>query len=145
MRTKANTAAAAHRRGFFFIHIHIIFSSWSILLCMQTLVHADIFFFISTICLVLLSILVEIGLYYAIGILRDVREVTARINKASTDIERDLDALRYSVKAEGAKVKGIADLVLGFITRALTPKPVKRKKPRVIETDVEDDFVEDAE
>jgi hypothetical protein len=105
---------------------------------MQTLVHADIFFFISTICLVLLSILAGVGLYYAIGILRDVREVTDRIKKASSDIERDLDALRYSVKAEGAKVRGIADLVLGFITRALSPKPIKRKKPKVVEVEEEE-------
>ncbi len=100
---------------------------------MQTLIHADIFFFISTFMLIVLGVLVAVGLYYAIGILRDVREVTARIKKASTDIERDLGALRYSVKAEGAKVKGIADLVLGFVTRALTPKAVKRKKPKVVE------------
>jgi hypothetical protein len=104
---------------------------------MQTLVHADIFFFISTICLVVLSIGAAVGLYYAIGILRDVREVTARIKKASGDIERDLDALRYSVKAEGAKVKGIADLVLGFATRALTQKTVKRKKPKIVEVEVD--------
>ncbi len=106
---------------------------------MQALVHADIFFFISTIALVVLSIGFAIALYYAINILRDVREVTARIKKASTDIERDLDALRYSVKAEGAKVKGIADLVLGFVVRALTPKSVRRKKPKVeVDTDVEE-------
>jgi hypothetical protein len=126
------------RGGFLFIHIHSYFSKWSILLSMQTLVHADIFFFISTICLVVLSIGVAVGLYYAVGILRDMREVTARIKKASGDIERDLDALRYSLKAEGAKVKGIADLVLGFVARALTPKAsniMRRKKPKKAEAD----------
>jgi hypothetical protein len=127
-------AAANPRGGFFiclFIHIHAVFSNRGILLSMQTLVHVDAFFFISTIALVVLSVLLAIALYYAINILHDVREVAARVKKASNDIERDLDALRYSVKSEGAKVKGIADLVLGFVTRALTQKVAKRKKQKV--------------
>jgi hypothetical protein len=94
---------------------------------MQTLVHADIFFFISTLCLVVLSILAAVGLYYAIGILRDMREISARIKKASLDMEKDLDGLRNAVKAEGNKVRGIADLTLGFIIRKLTPKVKKQK------------------
>jgi len=105
---------------------------------MQSLVHADIFFFISTIALVVLSILAAVGLYYAIGILRDVREVTARIRQASRDIEKDLEALRNQVKAEGQRVKGLADLFLGFIARAITPKAVRRKRPAKIEVDIEE-------
>jgi hypothetical protein len=103
---------------------------------MQTLVHADIFFFVSTIVLVVLSILVAIGLYFAIGIMRDVRAISARVNKASQDIEKDLGVLRSAVKAEGNKVKGIADALLGFVIRKLTPKAAKRKK--VKEDDEED-------
>ena len=104
---------------------------------MQTLVQADIFFFISTICLVILSILVAVGLYYVIGILRDAREISARIKKASEGLEKDLDGLRNAVKAEGNKVRGIADLVLGFVIRALTPKAAKRKKTKAAEVDLE--------
>ena len=104
---------------------------------MQTLVHADIFFFISTIALVVLSILLALGLYYAIGILRDAREISARIKKASVDIEKDLDGLRNAVKAEGNKVQGIADLILGFIIHMLTPKAAKRKRPKPVEVDLE--------
>jgi hypothetical protein len=79
---------------------------------MQTFVHADIFFFISTIALVVLSVGAAVGLYYAIGILRDVREVSARINKASVTVEKDLIAL------------------VGFLVRKLTPKSAKRKKAK---------------
>ena len=109
---------------------------------MQTLVHADAFFFISTIALVVLSVLAAIALYYAINILHDVREVSARVKKATGDIERDLDALRYQVKSEGAKVKGMADMVLGFAMRALTPKVVKRTKPKVVEVDIDEEEAE---
>jgi hypothetical protein len=95
---------------------------------MQTLVHADIFFFISTIALVVLSVLLSIGLYYAIGVLRDVKEVSAKLKKASVDIEKDLEGFRNDLKAKGNKVSGVADMVLGFVARALTPGTRKRKK-----------------
>lgn len=103
---------------------------------MQALVHADIFFFISTICLVVLSLFAAVGLYFVIGILRDVKDVSARLKKASVDIEKDLDKLRDAVKGEGVKVKGIADLVLGFIIRKLTPKIAKRKRASNDEEDL---------
>ncbi len=103
---------------------------------MQTLVHADIFFFISTVALVVLSILLAICLYYVIGILRNVREVSERIKKASGSLEKDLDGLRNAVKAEGNRVKGIADVVLGFVARALTPKAARRAKPKVAKVDL---------
>lgn len=96
---------------------------------MQSLVHADIFFFISTIALAVLGSFVAIGLYFLIGILRDVKEITARVNKASEHIENDLNSLRSSLRAEGSKVKGIADLLLGYVVRAVTPK-VRRKKQK---------------
>lgn len=95
---------------------------------MQTLVHADIFFFISTICLVVLTLIVGAALVFAVAIMRDVRKISARMAKASEDIEKDIELLRSAVRAEGTKVKGIADLILGFIIRKLTPKVAKRKK-----------------
>src|ERR1700733_3734325 len=106
---------------------------------MQTLVHADIFFFISSIALVVLSILVAVGLYYTLGILRDVREISRRVNKASVDLEKDLDALRNTVKAEGNKVRGIADFVIGFVGRSLAPKAVRRKKVAEVEVELEEE------
>jgi len=105
---------------------------------MSSLVHADVFFFVSTIALVVLSVGIAIGLYYAINILRDVREVSRRIRKASVDIERDIEALRTQVKSEGQKVKGIADMILGFIMRRLAPKMPRRKKP-IVEVDLEEE------
>ena len=106
---------------------------------MQTLVHADIFFFISSIALIVLSILLSIALYYAIGVLRAVREVSSRLKRASADIEHDLQLLRSQVKAEGQRVKGMADLFLGFIARASTPKAVRRKRAAKSEVEVEEE------
>lgn len=101
---------------------------------MDTLVHADIFFFVSTIALVVLSIALLIALYFAIGVLRDARKISARMERASINLEKDFDALRESVKAEGNKVKGIADLILGFIIHKLTPKQKRRRKEAEIDT-----------
>ena len=93
---------------------------------MADVMHADIFFFITSIATVVLTILLAIALYYAIRILHDVREVTEKIRKASNDLERDLDHLRNTVKGEGMRVKMIVEMVLSFITRQI-PKGRKRK------------------
>jgi len=96
---------------------------------MADVLHADIFFFISSIATVILSILLAIALYYAIRILHDVRNVTEKIRKASDDLEHDFDQLRESVKGEGVRVKTIVELVLGFIARQI-PKPRSHRKSR---------------
>jgi hypothetical protein len=104
---------------------------------MDALVHADIFFFVSTIALVVLSIALLVALYYVIAVVRDVRKISARMERASVTLEKDFDELRENVKAEGRKVRGMADVILGFALRAISPKPKKRKKLIEVEVDEE--------
>jgi|SRR6185437_2610275 len=106
---------------------------------MQTLVHADVFFFISSIALVVLSILLAVALFYAISVMRDVKEVSVKLKKASADIEKDIEGFRNELKAKGNKISGMADMVLGFVARALTPK-VKKRKPKAEALVAEEDL-----
>ena len=50
---------------------------------MSELVHADIFFFITAVAVVLLSTIFAVALVYIIVILRDVRAIVARMRRAS--------------------------------------------------------------
>ncbi len=86
----------------------------------ESLIHADIFFFISTIALVLISIAVVIALVYLIRILRNVGEVTDKIKTESTEIVGDLKKLRANLRDEGVKWKHVADLVRVFFMRKAT-------------------------
>ncbi|MDB5224909.1 MAG: hypothetical protein JWO43_531 [Candidatus Adlerbacteria bacterium] len=95
---------------------------------MTEVVHADIFFFITAVAVMVLSVLLGVALYYVIGIVREVRAVMIQVRHASENITRDIDALRANLKSEGQRGKAIVDLVLGFISHKLHV-PVQRKKP----------------
>ncbi|MEI7719876.1 MAG: hypothetical protein WCI89_01565 [bacterium] len=87
---------------------------------MAEVVHADIFFFITSVAVVLLTAGVLVALYFFIGILRDVRAVAAKVRKASDELERDFERLRGEVKAEGMRMKTVFDVFLGFLQRHMT-------------------------
>jgi hypothetical protein len=70
---------------------------------MQSLIHADIFFFVSTIALVVLTIGGVIILVYIIKIIRDVSHVSGRVKEESDEILNDVKTLRGNIKSEGFK------------------------------------------
>lgn len=93
---------------------------------MSELVHADIFFFITAVAVMLLTTILAVALVYGVLIVRDVRVIISRIRRASESLESDLNALRNEVKYEGLKARALVDLVLGFVSR----KVVKAVKPK---------------
>ena len=83
----------------------------------ESLIHADIFFFVSTLVLVVLSIGFGIALYYGIKILRNVRDITSEIREESIEVVSDIRKLRKELRDEGIKWKHVADLVRNFFVR----------------------------
>jgi len=83
----------------------------------ESLIHADIFFFISTIALVVISIGLCIALFYAIKILRTVREIAEKVQKESEEALNDIRRLRHELRDEGMKWKHVADLARHFFMR----------------------------
>ena len=68
---------------------------------MQEFIKADIFFFITAIAVVLVTIGIGIALYYVIRILRNIRDVTERVDEGSKILAEDLSDLRGTIKREG--------------------------------------------
>ena len=64
---------------------------------MDTLVQADLFFFITSIAIVVITIAVLMALFYFIQILRDVRYTTKRIREETDRIVSDVDNLKEIV------------------------------------------------
>lgn len=83
----------------------------------ESLIHADIFFFISTIALVVISIGFSIALFYIIKILRNLRDISDRANSESEEIVADIKSLRRALRDEGVKWKGVSDLIRLFFSR----------------------------
>lgn len=97
---------------------------------MQSLIHADIFFFISTIALVVLSIGVLIVIIYLIRILHNVREVSDKVREEGDEFVKDARTFRLALREEGFKWKVVAGLIRGFFTTPFTArKKTKSKHP----------------
>jgi hypothetical protein len=95
---------------------------------MEELVHADIFFFITSIAVVVVAIVLVVAIVYLIQILHDVRHVSRRIRDESEAIWRDIEALRTVVKTEGFKFRHLISFFFGLATKKERRSLRKRKK-----------------
>lgn len=68
---------------------------------MNTLVHADIFFFISSIGFIILASLLTVALVYSIGILRKVKNITEKIGDNVEGISDDAREFVRDVRESG--------------------------------------------
>jgi len=75
---------------------------------METLIHADVFFFVTTIFIVVITAVILVASVYIIGILRDLREISAKAKIEGEEILVDVKNLRENVKREGANLKHIS-------------------------------------
>jgi hypothetical protein len=89
---------------------------------MDTLIHADIFFFVTTIAVVVVTLLVVTVLIYLIKILRRIRTIAEEIKDETIFIRQDIHTARTQMKIEGFKLKHIIDFFLRFIDRKRTKK-----------------------
>jgi hypothetical protein len=108
-------------------------------------IHADIFFFVSTIALVVVSIGIIVALVYGIKILRNVRDFTNIAKEEGYDLLRDLRDLRSVLRDEGVKWKSVVDLIRGFFVRDSkkeTSKTKKRKQKNKLDEVIEKEEVE---
>lgn len=74
----------------------------------QSFIHADIFFFITSVAVVLLVILIVVLLAYAVKIVRTISFMTTTIKEESDNIVEDISALRQKIKEESTRVAATA-------------------------------------
>ena len=71
---------------------------------MDNVIHADVFFFVTTVAIVLVSVGFLVVLIYAIKILNDFRHISGKIRGESDEIIKDIGELRHTVKEKGLKI-----------------------------------------
>ena len=72
---------------------------------MQELIHADIFFFVTTIVVGVLGIFLIIAGVYGVLILNDLKYISKKLKKGSDEIMEDFEALRSEIKEKGSALK----------------------------------------
>lgn len=63
----------------------------------ETLIHADIFFFIASIGTIIFIILISIAIYYLIGLLKNVRNLTGTLQDKVNGVSEDLEEMRKKI------------------------------------------------
>ncbi len=91
---------------------------------MSTLIHADIFFFVTTIVVVLVGTALTVALIYLSKVLSDVREITKQVKEETILFRGDIAGLRDDVKREGFRLER---LMLFFKTLMKRVKPSSKR------------------
>lgn len=89
---------------------------------MESIIHADIFFFVTTAVVLVLGVLFIIALAYAIKVFRDISDLTSVLKEEGSAIASDVRELRGSLKREGVR---FGSLLLGLFA-----KKMRRKKKK---------------
>ncbi|GMQ95101.1 MAG: hypothetical protein BMS9Abin13_211 [Patescibacteria group bacterium] len=95
---------------------------------MNDIIQMDIFFFITSIAIIVLTIFFVTALVYVIRILKNVRDISNVVKKESDFLSQDFAELRANVRKEGAKVKHFTSFAHDVYKRNV--KERKNKKNR---------------
>jgi hypothetical protein len=84
---------------------------------MNTLIHADIFFFVTTIFVVIIAIVMTIALIYLIKILHDVKTITKQVREETVLFREDIKDVRGTIRRDGFRVGQLFTLLKGIVKR----------------------------
>ena len=76
---------------------------------MNSLIQADIFFFVTTIVTIVVGILIAVALTYLVFMLRDLKHIAHTVRTGADILADDVNDLRGNIKRKGAKVKSMID------------------------------------
>jgi len=89
---------------------------------MNTLIHADVFFFVTTIAVVVVTTAFTVAFVYFIGVLKNVRDVSESIKEEAGLIREDMREAREKIKRDGFKLKHIISLFSRFSNKKTRSK-----------------------
>lgn len=106
---------------------------------MNEVLHANVFFFITSVAVVVLSVIFIILLYHVLQALRSVRKILARIEKGTEVVSEDLQNIRMHFK-KGGLIGGLMKIFSGMTRSTSESKSShtknNRKKKKLNVTDL---------
>ncbi len=84
---------------------------------MDTLIHADIFFFVTTIAVVIVTIALTVALIYLAKVLSDIKEITRQVKEETTLFRGDIADLRSDIAREGFRIERFAMFVKNLFAK----------------------------
>ena len=86
---------------------------------------SDVFFFITSVAIVILTIAILVAFFYLIKILRDFKEVSKKVKDESELIIGDVEEARKNIKQKGKTINSFINAVASKV-----PKPETKKRKR---------------
>ncbi|MEK9182104.1 MAG: hypothetical protein AAB781_00770 [Patescibacteria group bacterium] len=93
---------------------------------MENIIQADIFFFITSVAVIVFTICSIIVMIYVTRILRDMKHISKMMSQESDKLLGDIGSLREVIEEEGAKVKTIASFFLNLFAHRRKKAKTKR-------------------
>ena len=84
-------------------------SQYVIIFHMTTLIHADIFFFVTTIAVAVITIALTVLIVYLVKVFRSVRKIADAVSDETVLLRHDISDLRSEIRARGARAAGAFD------------------------------------
>src|SRR6185295_8910386 len=94
---------------------------------MSTLIHADIFFFVTTIAVVLIAGFFIVAIIYIVSILNDIHYISGVVRKETDLLAEDLEEIRDKMKREGI-LSGLLGVIAGLFTSRGKRSSTKKSK-----------------
>ncbi len=95
---------------------------------MDTLIHADIFFFVTTIAVVVITIALTVLIIYLVKVFRNVRKITDMVSEETVLLRHDMSDLRSEIRARGARATGAFDWFERFFGTEKKSRSRKKSK-----------------
>lgn len=95
---------------------------------MDTLIHADIFFFVTTIAIVVVALLWVIALIYLIKVLNRIKNIAEQVRDETILFREDIHGLRDSIQREGFKVKHLFNFGYDFFKKHVGKKSKEKSE-----------------
>lgn len=94
---------------------------------MDELLQTNLFFYITSAAVIVTTVLVCVALYYLVGILRDVREIVARLKRGSETLGEDLSSLRLEITQGKMRLRDLASLGFARMRELIGKKRASRR------------------
>ena len=95
---------------------------------MDTLIHADIFFFVTTIAVIVITVALTVLIVYLVKVFRSIRKIADMVSDETVLVRKDIADLRSEVRVRGARALGAFDWIERFFGK--TKKSRSRKKSK---------------
>ncbi len=89
--------------------------------------HADIFFFVTTVAVVVVALALTIVLVYLAKVLSDIKSITEQVREEAILFRGDINKLRSEMRDDGFRVERLFSFFRGFMKRKSSGSKLNNK------------------